>query len=162
MYLAWPLSINRQLNYQTQDSHIRSPLRSLAVPTTKKATTTKKAPVVRKKRVPKKKSTPRKSTGIPAKTTSGKQPDVQTLTLDSVVVINNARALYEEFSKISSTDVNINASAVEMIDTAILQLLYAFFIKVNSSNHKVNWIDPSDEFKSRATLLGLSQNMGLS
>ena len=96
-----------------------------------------------------------------AKSAASKKPLTHTLTLDSVAVINNAKALYEEFGKLTNTDVNIDASAVEMIDTAILQLLYAFFIKVTSSNHKINWINPSDEFISRARLIGLSRNLGI-
>lgn len=133
------------------------------MPTRNKIATKKKAPAVRKKRVVKKKNTPVKSTAnnARAKSAASRQPSVHTLTLDSVAVINNAKALYEELSKAINTDVNIDASAVEMIDTAILQLLYAFVIKVTSTNHKINWINPSDEFISRATLLGLSRNMGI-
>ena len=134
------------------------------MPTTKKTTATKKAPAVRKKRVVKKKDAPRNSTvkKAPSKSVETEQPSIQMLKLDSVVVINNAKSLYQEFSQITSdTDVNIDASAVEMIDTAILQLLFAFVIKVKSSNHEVNWIKPSDEFVSRATLIGLQQHMGI-
>ena len=133
------------------------------MPTRNKTVTTTNTPVVRKKKVARKKTAPRRSAAAKtsAKSTAGKQPCVQTLTLDSVAVINNAKALHDEFCKVADTDVNIDASAVEMIDTAILQLLYAFVVKVNSSNHKVNWINPSDELVYRATLLGLSQNMGI-
>ncbi len=132
------------------------------MPTRNNTTTKKKAPA-RKKKVARKKRTAAKSTAKKARV----QPDddnsssVHTLKLDSVIVINNAKALYEEFAKAINTDVNIDASAVEMIDTAILQLLYAFVIKVTSTNHKINWINPSDEFISRTNLLGLSRNMGI-
>ena len=134
------------------------------MPTRNKTITTKKVPAAQKKRVVKKKNTPKISVANNSRTKSAasKKPSTHTLTLESVAVINNAKALYEELSKFSNADVNIDASAVEMIDTAILQLLYAFFIKVTSSNHKINWIDPSDEFISRATLLGLSRSMGIS
>jgi len=133
------------------------------VPTRNKTATTKKAPAARKKKAVKKKRSPAKSTANNSrvKSAASKKPLTHTLTLDSVAVINNAKALYEEFGKVINTDVNIDASSVEMIDTAILQLLYAFVIKVTSSNHKINWINPSDEFISRATLLGLSRNMGI-
>ena len=134
------------------------------MPARNKPATTKKVPAVRKKRVVKKKGSPAKfpTNNAGEKADAGRQSSTQhTVTLDSVVVINNARSLYEEFAKAIYTDVNIDASAVEMIDTAILQLLYAFVIKVTSTNHKINWINPSDEFISRTKLLGLSRNMGI-
>jgi len=133
------------------------------VPTSNKTTSIKKVPAVRKKTAVKKKRAAAKKTAsnARAKTAASKKPLTHTLTLDSVAVINNAKVLYEEFGKLTNTDVNIDASAVEMIDTAILQLLYAFVIKVTSNNHKINWINPSDEFISRASLLGLSRNMGI-
>jgi len=134
------------------------------VPTRNNTTVTKKTPAVRKKRTRKKKAAPKKRAAKKAspKTIAGKQASVQTLTLDSVAVINNAKTLYQDFSQVAdNADVNIDASAVEMIDTAILQLLFAFVMKVKASSHKVNWIKPSDEFISRATLLGLNQHMGI-
>lgn len=133
------------------------------MPTTKK-TVAKKAPAVRKKRASKKKAAPKKKVAKRASTAASatKQASIQTLTLDSVAVINNAKSLYQDFSQIAgNTDINIDASAVEMIDTAVLQMLFAFVMKIRANNHKVNWIKPSDEFVSRATLLGLSQHMGI-
>lgn len=126
------------------------------------ATITKTLPA-RKKSAVKKKRAPAKKTAnsARAKTAASKKPSTPTLTLDSVAVINNAKALYEELRKVIDTDVNIDASAVEMIDTAILQLLYVFVTKVTSNNHKINWINPSDEFISRARLIGLSRNLGI-
>ena len=132
------------------------------MPARNKTTTTKKAAAARKKRVVRKKRATGKSTANHrVEPAAGKPPSAHTLALDSVVVINDAKALYEELAKIINTDVNIDASAVEMIDTAILQLLYTFVMKVTSANHKVNWINPSDEFISRARLIGLSRNVGV-
>ena len=133
------------------------------MPTTNKSATTKKTQSARKTTtVKKKRARTKKTANNPrAKSAARKVPLTPTLTLDSVAVINNAKALYDELGKLTNTDVNIDASAVEMIDTAILQLLYAFVIKVTSSNHKINWIKPSDEIISRARLLGLSRNMGI-
>lgn len=134
------------------------------MPMTKKKTAAKKTAAVRKKRASKKQAAPKKVVAkkSPAKSVTTKQPSIQTLTLDAVLVINNAESLYQEFKQFTgTTDINIDASAVKMIDTAILQLLYAFVIKIKSSNHTVNWINPSEEFVSRATLLGLSQHIGI-
>ncbi len=134
------------------------------MPTGNKTATTKNATTVAKKKAVKKQRAPVKSTSgsVTAKADAGRQPSTHTLKLDSVAVINNAKTLYEEFSRAVNTDVNIDASAVEMIDTAILQLLYAFVIKVTSTHHKINWINPSEEFVTRARLLGLSRNLGIS
>ncbi len=133
------------------------------MPTTKK-TVAKKAPAVRKKRVGKKKAAPKKKVAKRASTAASatEQASIQTLTLDSVAVINNAKSLYQDFRQLAgNTDINIDASAVEMIDTAVLQMLFAFVMKIRANNHTVNWIKPSDEFVSRATLLGLNQHMGI-
>jgi anti-anti-sigma regulatory factor len=48
-----------------------------------------------------------------------------------------------------------------MVDTAILQLLYAFVMKITSDNHRINWVNPSEEFIARTNLLGLSRIMGI-
>ena len=135
------------------------------MPTKKKTTPTKKAPAVRKKRASKKKAAPgkRASTRKAASaSTVNRAIATHTLTLDSVIVINNARSLHKTLAEIDDDcDVSIDASAVEMIDTAVLQLLFAFTKKVRASNHQVSWIKPSDEFVSRADLLGLSQHLGI-
>ena len=133
------------------------------MPTRKKTAATKKTPPARKKSTVKKKRVAAKKTAVRtrAKSAVSKKHLTPNLTLDSVAVINNANALYEKLGKLTNTDVNIDASAVEMIDTAILQLLYVFVTKVTSNNHEINWINPSDEFISRARLIGLSRNLGL-
>lgn len=87
----------------------------------------------------------------------------QMLKLDPVLVINNAKSLSQDFSLLinSNQDINIDASGVEMIDTAVLQLLLTITIKLRSTNHKVNWINPSAIFISNASLLGLTESFGL-
>ncbi len=133
------------------------------MPTRNNEATTAKKPPARKKRVVKKKRAPARNMArnTPVKPASRRKSSAHTLKLDSIAAINNAKALHEEFGKFIDDDVKIDASAVEMIDTAVFQLLYAFVIKVTSSNHKVEWINPSDEFISRARLLGLSRHLGI-
>lgn len=146
--------------------------------TTNKKTVKKKArssvkktgPTVKKKKVAKKKT--RTVKAAPAKSATknkitkpktSKQELNNSLTLDSVLVINNAKSLLQDINQLVATnkDISIDASSVEMIDTAILQLLLAATIKIRSSNHKVNWINPSDNFISNASLLGLSESLGI-
>lgn len=124
--------------------------------TTTKKTKPEKTKVVKKKSSPKK---PVEKTN-PAKPKKTKK---QILILDAVLVINNAKALSQDFEKLikNDNDITVDASAVEMIDTAILQLLLTITIKVESSNHQVHWINPSTKFISNASLLGLSKSFGL-
>ena len=135
------------------------------MPTKKKTTSTKRTTAVRKKKVSRKKAVPGKRASTVKATsasTTNKPVATHTLTLDSVVVINNAKSLYQTLAEIDDdSDVTIDASAVEMIDTAVLQLLFAFTKKVQTGNHQISWINPSDEFVSRADLLGLSQHLGI-
>ena len=121
-----------------------------------KKTTTKKAKTAKKKASPAKPVKKKK----PVKPEKIKE---QILKLDPVLVINNAKNLSQEFSLLinSNQDIHIDASAVEMIDTAILQLLLTITIKLRSTNHKVHWINPSAKFISNVSLLGLSKPFGL-
>jgi len=134
------------------------------MPARKKATTKKTSSTAKKTKVSKKKSTPAKNTKkISVESDKSINSSMQPLILNPVLVINNAKSLIQDFSKLAATnkDIYIDASAVEMIDTAILQLLLAFTIKVKSTNNKINWINPSDKFISNASLLGLSKQLNL-
>jgi anti-anti-sigma regulatory factor len=130
----------------------------------------KARPTVKKKKVTKKKSRTVKNTPAkPAeknrstKPTTAKKESNLSLILDSVLVINDAKSLMQKINQLveSNDDISIDASAVEMIDTAILQLLLAATIKIRSSENKINWINPSDKFISNASLLGLTESLGI-
>jgi len=58
-------------------------------------------------------------------------------------------------------DVVIDASGVNMIDTAMLQLLTVFVTKLKNEGLKVIWKNPSEELINRATLLDLQKQLGL-
>lgn len=123
----------------------------------KKKTVTAKAAI--KKNAPKNKA--RKKT---QKKTKPETLPNKTMVLNPVLVINNAKLLSQDFTQLlqNNGDINIDASAVEMIDTATLQLLLAVTNKVRTSKHEVHWLNPSDIFISNVTLLGLSESLGLS
>ena len=148
--------------------------------TTKKKTVKKKArstvkktgATVKKKKVTKKKSrTVKTAPAKSAKTNKATKPEAEapkqelnnSLKLDSVLVINNAKSLLQDISKLveSNQNISIDASSVEMIDTAILQLLLAATIKTRSAGHIIRWINPSDKFIANASLLGLSESLGI-
>ena len=56
----------------------------------------------------------------------------------------------------------IDASDVEALDTAVLQLLSVFMIERRSQNAKLTWQAPSEAFRKGAGLLGLESHLGLS
>jgi ABC-type transporter Mla MlaB component len=57
--------------------------------------------------------------------------------------------------------VEIDASEVELVDTAALQLLVAFVKELRDRDVAVNWNKPSDTFCETARLLDLSDLLGL-
>lgn len=125
---------------------------------TKKKVAAKKAAV--KKNTRKRVSSKKK--GV-EKHKSDNSLDNVVLALDSALVINNADAFYDLLEKYidKQQDISIDASAVEIIDTAILQLLLAFVLKLQSLNIKVRWTNPSKEIRGRAATLGLLEVLGL-
>ena len=83
--------------------------------------------------------------------------------LDSVLVINDVHTMYAQLETMleSKQNITIDGSAVEMLDTAILQLLLAFVFKIKAQNREVIWIKPSAEMISRVTTLNLQKQLGL-
>ena len=135
--------------------------------TAKKKSTGKKSPsAVKKRKVVKKKASPKKTAAKGKSKTASKAETNSnpSMSLSPVLVINNAKALQQEIDNLlrANNDISIDVSAVEMIDTAILQLLLALALKQKSENHKVNWVNPSQIFRNNASLLGLSDSLGLS
>lgn len=130
--------------------------------------TTKKR-VVKKKAIPKspaKKSAAKKKT-IGKNKRSASKKTVRAgneINLKAVLSISDAKTLYAEFGKKleSNKNILINASAVEMVDTAILQLLLAFIQKSQLQNIAVEWVKPSKELISRSETLNLTRMLGLS
>ena len=89
--------------------------------------------------------------------------DKTNLVLDSIITINDAQTMYTHLNSLLELkqDITIDASAVEMLDTAILQLLLAFVNKIKDQNRQVVWIKPSEEMINRATTLRLQAGLGL-
>ncbi len=85
------------------------------------------------------------------------------LVLDSIITINDAKTMYTQLNLLlkSKQDITIDASEVEMLDTAILQLLLAFVNKIRAQNRQVVWSKPSEEMINRATTLNLQAVLGL-
>ena len=87
----------------------------------------------------------------------------ETVTLESILVIDDAMNLHKKFIELANnkSGITINGKAVNMIDTAMLQLLTSFVITLKKLDIKVTWKDPSEELVNRATLLNLEKQLGL-
>lgn len=119
--------------------------------------------VVKKKRAPRKKASAAGSVNKKNNNTDmhGETP---VLTLDAVLVINKANELRDRFSAFldkGNKEIIIDASAVEMIDTAIIQLLYSFITALKSDGLSATWQSPSEEFVGRVRSLGLGEMLGI-
>lgn len=83
--------------------------------------------------------------------------------LESSMVINKAAAFYETLKETAANGqaVEIDASEVEIIDSAILQLLFAFVLKLKENDIKLSWHKPTEGLLNKATILGLREPLGL-
>ena len=110
-----------------------------------------------KKKSPEKKVAKKAASRKPAKSTERNNGQM-ILMLDPVLVINNASDTRKKFSSFldrSDTEIVIDASLVEMIDTAMIQLLFSLISGLKSKNVEIVWRSPSSEFVSRVRSLGL-------
>jgi len=85
------------------------------------------------------------------------------LELESSIVINQAGDMFESLKQLAASgqDIEIDASKVEIIDTAILQLFFAFALGLKEKNIKLSWHEPTDNLLNKASILGLTEQLGL-
>lgn len=85
------------------------------------------------------------------------------LELESSLVINKASDIFETLKKLdaSGQTVEIDASKVEIIDSAILQLLFAFALSLKEKDVKLSWYKPTESLLNKASILGLTEQLGL-
>lgn len=85
------------------------------------------------------------------------------ITCEPTVDINFASILYEHLKNAINTnhEVEIHAGEVTKIDTAILQLFFAFMLEAKTTGLVVNWVDVSETFRASADLLGMSAELDL-
>jgi anti-anti-sigma regulatory factor len=85
------------------------------------------------------------------------------LVLESSLVINKASDFYESLKKLSASGqaIEIDASKVEIIDSAILQLLFAFVLSLKANGTSLSWYKPSEGILNKASILGLTEHLGL-
>ena len=83
--------------------------------------------------------------------------------LNSNLTINQAALFHKTLSELaeSGETVTFDASGVDMIDTAIFQLLLVFVLTIKSNGISLGWLQPSDVFRERADILGLTEALCL-
>lgn len=94
----------------------------------------------------------------PTNTQKDAQPPL-TFELDAELGIANAKVLSEGLSKLlkNTATLVLDASQVESVDTAALQLLVGFA----RERTELYWKSPSEAFLNAASLLDLDQHLGL-
>ncbi|KPJ96323.1 MAG: hypothetical protein AMJ53_01005 [Gammaproteobacteria bacterium SG8_11] len=87
-----------------------------------------------------------------------------TLVFDGALDIAGAAQLRERLLQVltSRQPVVIDATSVERVDTAALQVLTAFFKDAGAQNLDVQWKTPAQSLKTAARLLGLQDSLQLS
>ena len=85
------------------------------------------------------------------------------VTLEPIVTISEAAKVFATFKALLSRDedIRIDASKVQMLDTAGLQLLLCLSEDLRARNHRIHWLSPSPAFIQSAELAGLSELFGL-
>lgn len=98
-----------------------------------------------------------------AKTVTNEASSTNQFVLESSLIINNASDVYESLKKlvVNGQAVEIDASKVEVIDSAILQLFLSFVLKLKENDVKISWYKPTEGLLNKASILGLTEQLGL-
>lgn len=84
------------------------------------------------------------------------------LLLEAAFDITQVESLKQQFDTLLQQDsLVLNARRVERVDTAALQLCYAFIQQRTQQGLQTNWQQPSEALLQQATLLGLVQALHL-
>jgi len=99
-------------------------------------------------------------TAAPVEETSA---GLETLHLEGDLGIVQVDALYEQMSAIfeQAGEIEIDASGLNQVDTAGIQLLYAFIHDARGKGLKISWKSTSEALEKSAGQLGLSELLGL-
>jgi phospholipid transport system transporter-binding protein len=94
---------------------------------------------------------------------SGSQVDLQEIECGEVVSIATMAEFHPLLMQALATKqtVVLNASHLERVDTAALQVLSAFVQDAKSQQQDVQWKEPSESLRQAAELLGLSVLLNL-
>ena len=104
---------------------------------------------------------PKKST---QKASSVVTPASNVYKFDAVMTVSQSVGLKEQFGDLlenNASDITLDGSAVENIDSAALQLLLTFLIELKARNCRVFWSHISPQLLGRSRALGLSTVFGI-
>ena len=90
--------------------------------------------------------------------------EVYKISLTGNVSISQAEHLYGQLQEalLQEGSIEVDASGVERIDTAILQMFLAFRNELLKRHADFRWLKPSDHLVSSANLFGISEQLNLS
>lgn len=88
----------------------------------------------------------------------------QCLDLGDKCTIIKSEDIHQKMEALLASDqeITIDASKVEQIDTASLQLLTCFYQALSTDGRVPKWNSPSEQTLLTAKLLGLDEHLGLS
>ena len=89
--------------------------------------------------------------------------DKSVLKLENILSISDINELRKTLCGLldNNGDIEIDASDVQSVDTAILQLLTAFCLKLDKNGHNIKWKNPTQTFIDRCCLLNLEESLKL-
>lgn len=89
--------------------------------------------------------------------------ETQTLDLGDKCTIVIAEDLHQQLETLveSGQPIHIDASKLEQIDTAAMQLLWGFHQALATDGREPEWMNPSETLKNTAKILGLDSLLGL-
>ncbi|MES0326947.1 MAG: STAS domain-containing protein [Gammaproteobacteria bacterium] len=148
----------KKLSPKTKKPQKTKPEKNKSEKASPKKAITKKA--ITKKSSPKKAGSEKKNKT--AKATANTGSSTKQFVLESSLIINNASDIYESLKKLAACghDIEIDASKVEIIDSAILQLFFSFVLNLQEKNIKLTWYKPTEGLLNKASTLGLSKQLG--
>ncbi|HFE39638.1 MAG TPA: STAS domain-containing protein [Gammaproteobacteria bacterium] len=92
-------------------------------------------------------------------------PDAEktVITCEPNINISNASTLYEHLKEALQENraVEINAGDVAKVDTAILQVFFAFSLEAKNAGLSVSWGSASEAFREAVALLGMQNELAL-
>ena len=88
---------------------------------------------------------------------------VEVIECGDALEVANVNALHSQLLAVLSEQKHVafNCSQIERVDTAALQMLYAFSKASSDYGCVINWDEASDVFIHNARLLGLASAMGM-
>jgi len=77
--------------------------------------------------------------------------------------INSATPLYQYLKQAIENNhaVEIDAGEVTKVDTAVMQVFFAFWLEAKTLELPVSWVNVSNAFRNTAEVLGLAEEMNL-